>query len=213
MIRVLFAEDQTIVRRGIVALLALTSDIRVVGEAEDGLAAQALAARESFDVALLDIRMPGLSGIELVRLWSQEMRELPAVLLTTFDEDPLFLEAVQAGARGFLLKDVSVERLADVIRAVARGEMLLQPALTERTTRIIRELGNSFDRIESPQKLTPRERSILRLIAGGYSNREIADTLHMSEGAVKNHASSILLKLGARDRTRAVLRGIELGLL
>ncbi len=211
-IKVLLAEDQTIVRKGIAALLALTDDIRVTAEASDGAEALAIALTGEFDVALLDIRMPRLSGTQVIKQWAGLDRPLPAILLTTFDEDGLFLEAVQAGAHGFLLKDVSLERLAEAVRVVAAGERLFQPVLTERVVRVLRERGTPFESIPSPETLTPRERDILRLIAAGYSNREIASLLRMSEGAVKNHTSSILSKLGARDRTRAVLRGIERGL-
>jgi len=213
MIRVLFAEDQTIVRRGIVGLLHLTPDIRVIGEAADGNEALASIRATRPDVALLDIRMPKRSGIEVLEELTQSGEAVPTIFLTTFDEDPLFLKAVQAGANGFLLKDVSLERLAETIRAVAGGETILQPALTERIVRVVRKQGTAFETLPDPEKLTPRERDVLRLIAGGYSNREIATSLRMSEGSVKNHTSSILSKLGARDRTRAVLRGIELGYL
>ena len=211
-IKILLAEDQTIVRRGISALLALTGDIRVTAEACDGAEALAAALTGEFDVALLDIRMPRFSGTQVIKEWAAVGKRLPAILLTTFDEDGLFLEAVQSGAHGFLLKDVSLERLAEAVRVVAQGERLFQPALTERVVRVIRDRGTPFEALPSPETLTPRERDILRLIAAGYSNREIAAVLRMSEGAVKNHTSSILSKLGARDRTRAVLRGIERGL-
>lgn len=213
MIRVLFAEDQTIVRRGIVGLLDLTPDIRVIAEATDGIEATELIRKVGPDVALLDIRMPKRSGIEVLLELGRLGEAPPTVFLTTFDEDPLFFQAVKAGARGFLLKDVSLERLADTIRKVAAGETLLQPALTERVVRTVKKEGTQFESLPEPEQLTPRERDVLRLIAGGYSNREIAATLRMSEGSAKNHTSSILSKLGARDRTRAVLRGIELGYL
>jgi DNA-binding NarL/FixJ family response regulator len=213
MIRVLLAEDQTLVRRGIVTLLAMTPDIRVVGEAGDGAQALLIAETNPHDVAILDIRMPKLTGIEVLLQWKTLGKVIPTILLTTFDEDPLFLQAVQAGAHGFLLKDVSLERLAETIRIVSTGKKLLQPVLTERVVRIVQEAGTAFCSIERPEPLTPREADVLRLIAGGYSNREIGQSLGMSEGAVKNHASAVLSKLGARDRTRAVLRGIELGIL
>lgn len=213
MIRVVFAEDQMIVRRGIVSLLHTTDDIRVVAEAADGEEALAAVAALMPDVVLLDIRMPRRTGIEVLEEMVRDKLTVPAILLTTFDEDPLFLKAVQAGAKGFLLKDVSVERLAAAIRIAAAGGTLLRPAVTERVVRAIQEKGTNFDSATMPDRLTPREADVLRLIAGGYSNREIAEALTMSEGSVKNHTSSILSKLGARDRTRAVLRGIELGYL
>jgi DNA-binding NarL/FixJ family response regulator len=211
-IKVLLAEDQTIVRRGIVTLLSLTPDIRVVGEACDGAEALMYASKEMPDVAVLDIRMPKLSGIEVLARWKELGLKIPCILLTTFDEDPLFLEAVRAGAQGFLLKDVSLDRLAEAIRVVSTGKTLLQPALTERVIRIVRETGTRFSSSEHPEALSPREIDVLRLIAAGYSNREIGEALKLSEGAVKNHASSLMSKLDVRDRTRAVLRGIELGL-
>jgi DNA-binding NarL/FixJ family response regulator len=213
MIRVLLAEDQTIIRRGIVTLLGLTPDIRVVAEAADGAQALELALSETPDVAILDIRMPKLSGIEVLAHWKQSGWNLPAILLTTFDEDPLFLQAVRAGAQGFLLKDVSLERLAEAIRVVASGKTLLRPGLTERVIRIVKETGTIFESAENPGQLTPRESDVLRLVAAGYSNREIGESLKISEGAVKNHLSVVLSKLGARDRTRAALRAIELGIL
>lgn len=213
MIRVVFAEDQTIVRRGIVSLLHTTEDIRVVAEAADGDEGLAAILAVKPEVALLDIRMPKRTGIEVLQQMAELTIAVPVILLTTFDEDPLFLQAVQAGAKGFLLKDVSVERLAEAIRTAAEGGTLLRPAVTERVVRVIQEKGTNFDSSVLPDRLTPRETHVLQLIAGGYSNREIADSLSMSEGSVKNHTSSILSKLGARDRTRAVLRGIELGYL
>jgi DNA-binding NarL/FixJ family response regulator len=213
MIKILFAEDQTIVRRGIVRLLELTPDIRVVAEAGDGKEALDLIRKIRPDVALLDIRMPKQSGIEVLQELNRLGEAIPTVFLTTFDEDPLFFQAVQAGACGFLLKDVSLERLAETIRAVAAGETVLQPALTERVVRVVRRQGTDFETSPNPKRLTPRELDVLHLVAGGYSNQEIAISLRMSAGSVKNHVSSILSKLGARDRTRAVLRAIELGYL
>jgi len=212
-IEVLFAEDQTIVRRGIVGLLHLTDDIRVVAEAADGQEALDRYREIQPDVLVLDIKMPKLTGVEVIEELAKDGLVPPAILLTTFDDDELFLQAVRAGARGFLLKDVSVDRFADAIRRVAAGETLLQPAVTERVMRIVQRKGTSFQTSDVPEHLTPRETQVLRLIAGGYSNREIANTLSMSEGSAKNHTSSILSKLGARDRTRAALRAIELGYL
>lgn len=213
MIRVVLVEDQTIVRRGIASLLELTTDIRVVGEAVDGEEAVPLVESHRPDVVLMDIRLPKRSGIEVLELLARRADAPPTILLTTFDDDALFLAGVRAGARGFLLKDVSEERLADAIRVVAAGGTVLLPALTERVTHGVRVLRPAFEHANEPEPLTPHERHILRLVAGGFSNREIADVLRSSEGAVKNHLSSVLGKLGVRDRTRAVLRGIELGYL
>jgi DNA-binding NarL/FixJ family response regulator len=165
--------------------------------------------RERPDVALLDVRMPKRSGLDVLR----ELGALapPTILLTTFDEDAVVLEAVRLGARGFLLKDVSLEQLTDGVRAVARGESLIRPAITERVLRGLQSNPRAFDALDRPDALTPRELEVLRLMAGGYSNREIAEALGTAEGTVKNQASAVLSKLGVRDRTRAVLKALELG--
>lgn len=211
MIRVVLADDQTLVRSGIRGLLDLTEDIRVVAEAEDGVDARRVLARQAADVLLLDVRMPGCGGIELLRAPGCALP--PTIMLTTFDDEDALFEAMRLGARGFVLKDISLERLADGIRAVAAGGTLFRPALTER-------IRSSFERGHAPAGpmpatgvLTPRETDVLALVAAGLSNAEIADHLGASEGTVKNHVSSILSKLGVRDRVRAVLRGIELSLI
>lgn len=214
MIRVLLIEDQALIRRGIADLINLTPDLRVVGEAEDGEQAVELLASGTGDVALLDIRLPKCSGIAALQRLKAESRSFPpTLLLTTFDEDELLLEGIRAGARGYLLKAVSFELLADSIRALAKGETMIQPAVTERVRRIIQNQPAEFDSAGLLEPLTRRETEILRLMAGGFSNREIADALEMAEGTVRNHGSTIFSKLGVRDRTRAVLKGIEIGLI
>jgi DNA-binding NarL/FixJ family response regulator len=155
--------------------------------------------------------MPGRNGVEVVRALRAAGHETPAILLTTFDDDDALLDGVKAGARGYLLKDVSLEQLTGAIRAVAAGGNVIRPAVTERVLRGLEHVRREFDALSPPDPLTPREVDVLRLIAGGYSNREIADALGTAEGTVKNHASSILSKLGVRDRTRAVLKALELG--
>jgi DNA-binding NarL/FixJ family response regulator len=209
-IRVALVDDQTLVRQGIRSLLALDSEIEVVAEAEDGAQALEVLDPETVDVVLLDVRMPGKSGIEVLRQLRREERQPPTILLTTFDDDTAALEGIQAGARGFLLKDVTLEELTGAIRAVARGETHLKPGLTERILQGLRSLPKEFDALDPPDPLTAREVEIVRLMAAGYSNREIAEALHLVEGTVKNHISSILSKLGVRDRTRAVLKAVEL---
>lgn len=211
MIRIVLAEDQTIVRRGIATMLEMTGDITVAGEAADGEEAVRVVETIRPDVVVLDARMPKLSGPDaLIRLRERGFAP-PALILTTFDEDPVFLRSIQAGAKGFLLKDVSIEILAEAIRALAAGKTLLRPAITERVVKAVQAQPSQFEAAEKPDRLTPREQDVLRLIAAGYSNREVGETLKMAEGTVKNNISSILNKLGARDRTRAVIRGIELG--
>lgn len=211
MIRVVLVDDQTLVRSGIRGLLDLTEDIRVVAEAADGRAARQLLAHTAADVLLLDVRMPGGGGIELLR--DPGCALPPTIMLTTFDDEDALLDAMRLGARGFVLKDISLERLAEGIRAVAAGATLFRPALTER-------IRSSFERCQPESGgtavagvLTARETQVLALVAAGLSNGEIAAHLGSSEGTVKNHVSSILSKLGVRDRVRAVLRGIELALI
>ncbi len=213
MIRLVLVDDQTLVRQGIRGLLELTDDITVVGEAADGNEALDVVAATPPDVLLLDVRMPVLDGIEVVRRLAAADRLPPTILLTTFDDDEALLAGMRAGARGFLLKDVTFETLTDAIRAVARGETLIRPAVTERAIRSVEQHPPDIESLDRPDPLTQREAEVLRLLAAGWSNREIAEAIHTREGTVKNHISSILSKLGVRDRTRAVLRGLELGLI
>lgn len=211
MIRVILIDDQTLVRSGIRGLLSLTGDIQVVDEAADGDQALQVIGSVEADVVLLDIRMPGRSGIDVLKALGERGPVPPTILLTTFDDDEALLEGMRAGAKGFLLKDISLERFTEAIRRVAAGETLIRPAITERVLRGLQERAPSFPNLDLPDKLTNRETEILRLMAGGFNNREIADALGTSEGTVKNHVSSILSRLGVRDRVRAVLRGLELG--
>jgi len=210
-IRVLIADDQMLIRQGIRTLLEMDQGISVVGEAADGAETIEKVLAVSVDVLLLDIRMPCRDGIEVLRVLSKR-EALPATLiLTTFDDSDVVLDGIRAGARGFLLKDVSYQQLLAAIRAVAGGATVFQPAVTERLLR-----AGSAVRIEAEaprEQLTAREAEVVRLMAGGYSNREIARALGTAEGTIKNHVSSILAKFGARDRTRAVLKALETGLL
>ena len=211
MINIVLVDDQTLVRSGIRGLLDLTDDIRVIAEAADGDQALAVIAAAKPDMVLLDIRMPGRSGIEVLKALKSAGSLPPTILLTTFDDDDALLEGMQAGAKGFLLKDISLERLAEAIRGVAAGTTLFRPAITEKVLQGLNAARPSFPNLDLPDRLTNRETEILALMAGGFSNREIADALGPSEGTIKNHVSSILSKLGVRDRVRAVLRGVELG--
>lgn len=212
MIRIVLADDQTLVRAGLRGLLELAGDLQVAAEAADGDEAIAQVRAVAPDLLLLDVRMPRRSGIEVVT----ELRRLgclpPTLLLTTFDDDAALLDGMHAGAKGFLLKDVTPERLFDAIRRVARGESLFQPALTARALSRIDSAAPDPSAF-TPETLTPRETEILRLMAGGFSNKEIARALGTAEGTVKNHVSSVLSKLGVRDRTRAVLKAMQQGCL
>jgi DNA-binding NarL/FixJ family response regulator len=213
MIRIALVEDQTIVRQGLKSLLALMPDFEVVAEANDGEEALGMIEREKPDVVLLDLRMPRLDGVGVLRALRERGLPSPALILTTFDDDSMLFEAVRAGAKGWLLKDVSLERLTSAIRTVASGGTCIEPVITERIMRALERSDVAFESAELPEALTDREKTILRLLAGGYSNKEISELLDISDGTVKNHISSVLAKLGVRDRTRAVLRAIDLGVI
>ena len=213
MIKVALVDDQTLMREGLRKLLELTADIQVIGEASDGVEAIEAIARLKPDVVLLDVRMPRLSGLEVLQTLKQGDRLPPTILLTTFDDDAALLEGIRSGARGFLLKDVSLEDLTRAIREVAAGGTLMRPAITERILRTAGSVAQEFEAVETPERLSRREIETLRLVAGGHSNREIAEAFGTTEGTVKNHVSNILLKLGVKSRTQAVLKGMELGYL
>ncbi|MDQ3422598.1 MAG: response regulator transcription factor [Actinomycetota bacterium] len=213
MIRVCVVDDQTLVRQGIRSLLQLADGIEVVAEAADGEEALAVIDATSPDVLLLDLRMPVLDGIATLRRLAEQANLLPTLVLTTFDDDAMLLSALRVGARGYLLKDVTLEQLVDAIHVLAAGGTLFQPTVTAKLLERLADHPLTFDRVALPEPLKPRELEILRLLAGGYSNREIAGATHVAEGTVKNHVSNVLWKLGVRDRTRAVLRGLELGLI
>lgn len=212
MISVLLVDDQTLVRQGIRSLLELSDSVRVIAEAADGEQAISLIPEVSPDVVLLDMRMPGKSGLDVLRALSASKQLPPTIILTTFDDDELVLAGLQSGARGYLLKDVTLEQLVEAVETVAAGGSLVRPAVTQRLLTGLDRMQNSFASLEQPDPLTDRETEILRLMAGGYSNKEIANSLQVAEGTVKNHVSNILSKLGVRDRTRAVLKAFELGL-
>ncbi len=209
MIRVVLAEDHTLVRDGIRALLALVPDIELAGEAGDGEEAVRVVESVRPDVLLLDMRMPRGDGRTVVRELARRGILPPTLVLTTFDDEDAALDVIAAGARGFLLKDVKLERLVEAVRTVAAGGTMFRPGLSERAQSAIAERGTGA--VGEDGAITSREREVLRLLAAGYSNREIARALFVAEGTVKNHVSNILAKLGVRDRTRAVLKAVERG--
>ncbi|MDR3517304.1 MAG: response regulator transcription factor [Azospirillaceae bacterium] len=211
MIRIVVIDDQALVRSGLVELLSFVADFAVVGDAGNARDGAALVIALKPDVVLLDVRMPGGSGIDVLKGLQAADCQVPTILLTTFDDREALCDGIRHGARGFLLKDISLEFLAAAIRDVAAGGMLLRPAVTERLSHEMQKLRPTFDRLDWPDRLSPREIEVLRLMAGGLSNREIADSFGTSEGTVKNQVSSILSKLGVRDRVRAVLVGISEG--
>ncbi len=213
MINVYLVDDQNLVRQGVRALLELAEGINVIGEAEGGKTAIENIPIIKPDVVLLDMRMPTISGLDVLKQLNKQDQLPPTIILTTFDDDDWVLAGIKAGAKGYLLKDVPLEDLVDGIKKVANGETLVRPQITKKIISGVEDLKNDFMSFEIPDPLTTRETEILRLMAGGHSNKEIANSLFVAEGTVKNHVSNILSKIGVRDRTRAVLKAIELGLI
>jgi len=212
MIRVVVADDQPLVRSGFRMILEERDDLELVGEAQDGLEAVALVRELDPDVILMDVRMPNLDGVEATRRLVDANTRARILILTTFDLDEYVYAAIRAGASGFLLKDVQPADLVDAIRVVAAGNSLFGPAATER---LVERFGQQRDPrapTRSLDDLTQREREILRLLATGLSNAELAAALHLSETTVKTHVSAILRKLAVRDRVQAVIAAYDAGL-
>ncbi|RPE80144.1 response regulator [Vulcaniibacterium tengchongense] len=204
-IRIALADDQALVRAGLRALLE-RGGIGIAFEAEDGAQLLARLAQTPVQVILSDVRMPGMDGLAALRALRERGDATPVLLLTTFDESELPLQAAEAGAQGFLLKDAAPEDLREAIARLAAGETLLQPVSTEPVRARYR-----YHAADAPrERFSEREVAILRLLAGGYSNKEIARAMFLAEGTVKNYVSTILDKLDTRDRTRAVLKAITL---
>ena len=213
-LRILLVEDETLVRQGIRKLLELDPRIEIAAEAGDGEEALRLIDAAKPDVVLLDVRMPKLDGLGVLRALQTRPDAPPCLVLTTFDDRTLILEAIREGARGFLRKDVSLAQLVDAIETLAAGRTFLQPALSESLIKGMESRPPlAVPALAMVEPLTPRETEVLRLMAAAYTNREIAEALGAAEGTVKIHVSNILSKLGARDRTQAVLRSLELRLL
>ncbi len=211
MIRVVLVDDQTLVRQGIRGLLELLPDIEVVGEASDGEEAIEKVPQLRPDVLLLDVRMPRRDGIAVLEALRDMDALPPTLVLTTFDDGEAAMAAIKAGAKGLMLKDVALEDLAGAIRALADNRTAFQPAMTESLMAALQRSPAVPADTGSSETLTVREREVLHLICAGYSNREIADLLALAEGTVKNHVSHLLLKLDARDRTRAALKALQQG--
>lgn len=218
-IRVLLADDQAIIRTGLTIILNHQDDIEVVGQAADGLEAVELAQKLQPDVVLMDIKMPHLNGIQATRQIVSALPKTQIIILTTYDTDDWVFDGIRAGAVGYLLKDTSGDNLAEAVRGALRGESQMDPTVARKVLREFQH-ATSMGRAPAPpvpheeplEKLTDREEEILKLLAAGLSNKEIAQELSLSEGTVKNHISAILGKLHANDRTQAVLTALKRGL-
>jgi len=211
-IRILIADDQALVRDGLRAIAELEDDIEVVGEASDGAEAVAASRRLNPDVVLMDVRMPGLDGIEAARRLLSDSDPPRVLMLTTFDRNEYVYEAMKAGASGFLLKDVRRDQLAGAIRTVAAGDALISPSITRRLIEQFCSRPSPAGMPEETASLTPREVEVLKLVASGFSNAEIAQQLFVGETTVKTHIARILAKLGLRDRVQVVVFAYETGL-
>jgi DNA-binding NarL/FixJ family response regulator len=212
-IRVVLVEDQPIFRQGLRFLLERHADIRVVGEAADGAEASTLISATRPQVALMDLRMPKIDGVQATGHIRQRYAFCRVLVLTTFDDDELVFSALQAGASGYLLKDADHETLAAAIRAVARGETVLQPVIATKVVSRLNEISApKAGEAALPEALTSREREILRLLAAGMSNKQIGHRLSLAEGTVKNYMTNILAKLDVTDRTQAVIKATRIGL-
>ena len=214
-IKILLVDDQPLFREGLRTLLSVQSDFEVVGEAGNGEEAISLARKLLPSVALMDLQMPVLDGVAATRRLHQERPDCHVIVLTTFDDDEMVFDGLRAGAIGYLLKDAPSEKLGEAIRSAARGESFLQPSVAAKVVaefaRLTSKPAMNVKALVEP--LSDRELEILTLIADGASNREIAGTLFLAEGTVKNHVTNILGKLGVRDRTQAALKARETGLI
>jgi len=214
-VQVLVVDDQRLMREGLRTLLELEPDLRVAGEAGDGQAALDAYAALQPDVVLMDVRMPGMDGVEATRRLREQWPGARVIILTTFNDDASVFEGLRAGALGYLLKDVSGQELAEAVRTVAGGGALIEPSVARR---VLAEFARLAPPARPPdaglaEPFSEREREIVRLVAAGLSNREIGERLCLAEGTVKNYVTTILQKMGARDRTQAALRAREMGLI
>ncbi|HSJ58488.1 MAG TPA: response regulator transcription factor [Anaerolineae bacterium] len=215
MIRVLLVDDQRLMREGLRILLEMEPDLQVVGEAGDGGPALEAYAKLVPDVVLMDVRMPGMDGVEATRRLRARWPDARVMILTTFDDDEYVFEGLRAGAMGYLLKDVSGHDLAEAVRTVAAGGALIEPSVARKVVAEFARVAPPAREADAglPEPLSEREHEVLLLLARGLSNREISARLHLAEGTVKNYVTSVLGKLGVRDRTQAALRAREMGLI
>lgn len=212
--RIIIADDQSLFREGLHTLLSVQPEFEVIGEAGNGEEVLRLVAEHLPDVVLMDLRMPGMDGVSATRMLHGKYPGVKVIVLTTFDDDEDVFEGLRAGAVGYLLKDVSSSKLFEAIRAAAKGEYFLLPSITAKIVSELKRVTSSGSKhVELVEPLSGRETEILKLVSNGMSNRQIAATLVISEGTVKNHLSNILAKLSARDRIQAVEVARRIGLI
>jgi DNA-binding NarL/FixJ family response regulator len=211
-INILLADDQSLLREGLKTLLELHDDLKVIGEAANGEEAECLVEKLRPQIVLMDLRMPRCDGVTATKRIVERWPGVHVLVLTTYDDDDLVFQSIEAGAMGYLLKDVGSDALADAIRAASRCDSPLQPSIARKVLKRLRASAPPSDPAAEIEPLTRREVDVLRLLGAGATNREIADTLALSEGTVKNYISTILAKTALRDRTQAALYAVRRGL-
>jgi DNA-binding NarL/FixJ family response regulator len=209
--RIILVEDETLVRLGLCELLKLNASIDIVAQAEDGFGAVETIMNTKSDVVLMDVRLPGQSGVDVLKDIRQRGSTTPVILVTTFDDDDMFFRAIQTGANGFIRKDSTLAELTSCLSKVIAGERVFRPSVTRGARVALEALQPKFESMDLPERLTKKESEVLALMTAGLSNKEIAESMGVTEATIKTHASTIFAKLGVRDRVRAVLKGLEIG--
>jgi DNA-binding NarL/FixJ family response regulator len=209
--RLVLVEDEMLVRLGLCELLKLNASIDIVAQAEEGFGAVETIMNTEADVVLMDVRLPGQSGVDVLKDVRQRGLTTPVVLVTTFDDDDIFFRAIQNGANGFIRKDSTLVELTSCLDKVIAGERVFRPSVTRGARSALEAFQPKFESMELPEPLTKKESEVLALMTAGLSNKEIAESMGITEATIKTHASTIFSKLGVRDRVRAVLKGLEIG--
>ena len=209
--KIVLVEDETLVRLGLCELLKLNANIDIVAQAEEGFGAVETIMNTESDVVLMDVRLPGQSGVDVLKAVRQRGLTTPIVLVTTFDDDDTFFRAIQNGANGFIRKDSSLLELTSCLDKVIAGERVFRPSVTRGARSALDAFQPKFESMDLPEPLTKKESEVLALMTAGLSNKEIAESMGVTEATIKTHASTIFSKLGVRDRVRAVLKGLEIG--
>lgn len=213
-IKILIADDQKLIREGLKVLLEMEEDFEIIGEAKNGVEAYEFYIKLKPDIVLMDIQMPGMNGVEAIKKIKEFDSQAKIIILTTFDDDLYVYDGLKSGALGYVLKDTSIEKLSETIRIVYKGGALIEPSITKKILSEISKIEKpKIKKEELIEELNLREIEILKLISKGYTNQEIAEKLNLSVGTVKNYVTTILQKIGARDRTEAALIAKEIGII